>query len=99
MNDKEFILEAIERLIPKSDWHGESNQDRKSLDNIDIQWECVEIALRRLFEDIVIPGQEGNGSAEAIKAKKRQYLEELIYWLDDLPELVGYKIVKLGNDE
>lgn len=99
MKDKEFIPEALERLIPKSEWHGESNIDRESLENIDLQWECVDIALRRLFEDIVIPGQEGNGSAEAIKTKKRKYLEELIYWLDDLPELVGYKIVKVGEED
>lgn len=99
MKDKEFIPEALERLIPKSEWHGESNLDRESLENIDLQWECVDIALRRLFEDIVIPGQEGNGSAEAIKAKKRKYLEELIYWLDDLPELVGYKMVKVEEED
>lgn len=99
MEDKEFIPEAIERLIPKSDWWGESNHDRKSLENIDLQWECVDIALRKLFEDIVIPGQEGNGSAEAIKARKRDYLQELIYWLGDMPELIGYKIIKMEEAE
>lgn len=96
MDNREFIKEAVERLIPKSNWHGESNSDKESIKNIDIQYDVLEIVLDKLFADIVIPGQEGNWSAEAIKKKKCEKLLWLISYLDDLPELVGYEIVKKG---
>lgn len=94
MDNREFIKEAIERLIPESHWHGETNSDNESIKNIDIQYDALEIVLDKLFTDIVIPGQEGNWSAEAIKKKKREKLLWLIDYLNDLPELVGYEIVK-----
>lgn len=99
MEDREFINEAINRLIPHSEWHGESNSDNESLKNIDIQYDALEIVLDRLFTNIVIPGQEGNWSAEAIKKKKREKLLWLIDYLDDLPELVGYKLVKIEKEK
>lgn len=99
MTNREFIAEAVKRLVPRSDWYGESNHDHESVANIDIQWDVLEIVLDKLFEDIVIPGWEGNGSAEAIKARKREVLEWLIDYLDDLPELIGYKIVKIEDNK
>lgn len=97
MDNREFIKEAVERLIPESNWHGESNSDNESIKNIDIQYDALEIVLDKLFADIVIPGQEGNWSAEAIKKKKREKLLWIIDYLNGLPELVGYEIVKKND--
>lgn len=74
MSDKKFIIEAIERLIPSSEWHGDSAEDAESLANIDIQEEALRIVWEKLFEDLVVFGQEGNASAEAIMQRKREAL-------------------------
>jgi hypothetical protein len=74
MGDKEFIIEAIERLIPSSEWHGDGAEDAESLANIDIQEEALRIVWEKLFEDLVVFGQEGNASAEAIMQRKREAL-------------------------
>lgn len=98
MNDHEFIIDAINRLIPESEWHGESNLDSQSLKNIDIQYEALESIMDKLFKNIVIYGWKSNASAEAIQEKKRKALEYLIEYLDDLPGLIGYKIVKIQDN-
>lgn len=74
MSDKEFIIEAVNRLIPSSEWHGDSDEDAKSLANIDVQEEALRIVWEKLFEDLVVFGQEGNASAEAIMRRKREAL-------------------------
>ncbi len=101
MEDREFINEVIDRLIPSSEWWGESNHDSQSLKNIEIQYEALEKILDKLTAYIVIEGWNGNASAEAIKASKREKILWLLQYLDDygLPELVGYKIVKMEEEE
>ena len=74
MSDKEFIIEAIDRLIPSSEWHGDGREDAESLANIDIQEEALRVVWEKLFEDLVVFGQEGNASAEALMQRKREAL-------------------------
>lgn len=99
MTDEEFICEVVERVVPRSEWWGETNHDNESVKNISIQLELAHIVLEKLFEDIDIAGQEYNGSAQKIMKEKREALKELLESLDDLPELVGYKIVEIADKE
>lgn len=78
MEDKEFITEAINRLIPESKWHGDSREDSESLDNIDIQEQALKIIWRKLFRDIKVYGQTGNASAESLMEKKKNVLIDFI---------------------
>lgn len=99
MTEKEFVYEVVERVVPKSEWWGESNHDSESVKNIRIQLEATYIVLDKLFKDIDIAGQGYNASAQMIMKEKREALKELLESLDDLPELVGYKIVKITDEE
>lgn len=74
MNDIEFITEAIDRLVPNSEWHGESDADAKSLANVDIQEEVLRIVWNKLFADLVVYGHEENASAQALMQRKKEAL-------------------------
>jgi hypothetical protein len=74
MSDWEFIIEATERLCPKSEWHGDSDLDNESLANISIQEEMLRVVWENLFRDVVVYGQEHNASAQAIMQRKREAL-------------------------
>lgn len=77
MTDREFILEAVKRLLPDTQWHGESYLDRKSLDNLDILSDILEIVLDELIGYSYVPeGNKNNGSFNAIAGKK----QEIITW-------------------
>ena len=78
LDDKEFIIEVIRRLVPDSEWHGDSREDDESLASVDAQMQALRIVWSKLFEDIVVPGQSGNASAEAIMEKKKDALLDFI---------------------
>ena len=89
MSDWEFTIEAIERLCPKSEWHGESNLDNESLANIDTQEEMLRIVWERLFTDLVVYGQAGNASAQAIMQRKKEALMTAFARMQDTLEYIG----------
>lgn len=75
MTNKEFILEALKRLTPSIYWHGETNADNISIDNIDILEEMIYFLLVELFIDSTVPtGNKGNRSFEAIAKKKQKII-------------------------
>jgi hypothetical protein len=78
LDDKEFVIEAIRRLVPDSEWHGDSREDDVSLANVGIQKQVLQIVWSKLFSDITVPGQSGNASAEAIMEKKKDALIDFI---------------------
>lgn len=78
LDDKEFIIEAIRRLVPDSEWHGDSQEDAISLANIDSQKRALQIVWSKLFADLVVSGQSGNASAAAIMEKKKDALIDFI---------------------
>jgi hypothetical protein len=78
MNDSEFIAEVINRLLPDTTWHGDSYADLKSLESIDIVERALKVVWKRLFEDLKIPGQVGNASAESLMEKKKNVLIDFI---------------------
>lgn len=78
MENKEFIAELINRLIPESKWRGDSREDGESLDNIDVQEQALKVIWHKLFQDIKVYGQTGNASAEAIMEKKKNVLMDFI---------------------
>lgn len=99
MEDKEFVMEAIQRLVPDSMWHGETNSDKESLKAIDVEMAVLEHVLYLLTEHIQIPGQEWNASAKAIMEKKKACLKSILEEdIGDLTKLVGYKLVPLDKE-
>lgn len=79
MEDKEFTLEALKRLIPNTSWHGDSYLDGQSLKNLDVLGEMLEIMVDELMKDCFVPeGNRGNSSFEAI-AKKKQSIMKWVY--------------------
>jgi hypothetical protein len=78
MEDKEFITETLNRLIPESKWHGDSQKDSASLDNIEVQEQALKTIWQKLFRDIKVYGQAGNASAEDIMEKKKNVLMDFI---------------------
>lgn len=97
MTDKEYILETIKRVIPDSEWYGDS-KDQESFNNISIQLEAVEIILDKLLKHIYIGGQEENWNAMRIMKEKQDALKELINEYSYLFELVNYKVVELEEE-
>lgn len=93
--DREFIMEVIDRVVPKSEWWGESNHDNQSIRNIDIQQDILYIVLGRLFKNIDLRGC-GNESGRLILREKKNALMGLLDYLfdSDLPQMVGYKILR-----
>lgn len=98
MTDREFILEAVKRLLPDTQWHGESYLDGKSIDNLDILREIIEIVLDELIGDSVVPeGNKGNGSFEAIAMRKQTIISEV---LEDLASYSAVcRVVCVGHDD
>lgn len=87
MEDKDFILEALKRLTPNTSWHGETNADNISMDNIDILKEMVYFLLDELFRDSIVPaGNKGNYSYEAIARNKQNIISFIKEEYFDLQE-------------
>ena len=75
MENKEFILEALKRLVPDTRWHGETYADDASLDNLDTLEEMAYFILDNLFMNSVVPpGNKGNWSFEAIARQKQRII-------------------------
>ena len=84
MNDKEFALEALKRLIPDTTWWSETNHDSKSLDNLDLLSDMIDLMIESLVEYSAVPvGNKGNGSYEAISKKKRKIMKMIRDYLDE----------------
>ncbi len=97
MTNKEYILETIKRVVPDSEWCGDS-KDQESFNSISIQLEAVEIILDKLLKHIYIGGQEENWNAKRIMKEKQEALKELINEYNYLFELVGYRVVELDEE-
>ena len=89
MSDWEFIIEATERLCPKSEWHGDSDLDNESLANINIQEEMLRVVWENLFRDLVVYGQEHNASAQAIMQRKKEALMAIFARMQDTLDYIG----------
>lgn len=93
MENKEFIVEAIKRLLPDTSWYGESNHDSKSVKNIDIMRDVLYEVLDNINNDSVVPaGNRGNGSFEEIAKKKQEVIKELFSYYTgvDLDEVIEH---------
>jgi len=78
MDNKEFVLEALKRLIPDTSWWGESRHDDESIDSIELLEDMFDIMLRELLNDSVVPaGNRGNGSYESIAKAKQKVIEHI----------------------
>lgn len=96
MNDKEFITEAVRRLIPDTSWHGETYLDDKSLDNLDILRDIIEIVLDELTGDCIVPeGNKNNGSYNAIAERKQRIISWVLEGLADYSTMCEIK----GRDD
>ena len=90
MNDKEFVIEALKRLIPDTSWWGESNHDSESVNNLDLLSNMIDMMIESLSEYSYVPeGNKGNGSYEEIARKKREIIKGLKTRLDEYSEDFG----------
>lgn len=55
MNDKEFVLEALKRLIPDTSWWGETNHDSDSVKNLDLLSNMIDMMIEVLMEYSYVP--------------------------------------------
>ena len=82
MEDKEFVLEALKRLVPDTSWWGESRHDDESIDNIKLLGDMFDIMLRELLNDSYVPeGNKGIASYESIAKAKQEVIDNIRYWL------------------
>ena len=87
MDNKEFVLEVLKRILPDTSWWGESNHDAKSCDNIELLGDMFEIMLRELFIDSDVPeGNKGIASYESIAKAKQEVIEQIRCWLPSKEE-------------
>ena len=91
MNDKEFILEALNRLIPDTSWWGESNHDSDSVKNLDLLSNMIDMMIEALMEYSYVPEGFRNDSYEEIARKKREIINGLKTWVDEYFEDFGDK--------
>ena len=91
MNDKEFILEALNRLIPDTSWWGESNHDSDSVKNLDLLSNMIDMMIEALMEYSYVPEGFRNDSYEEIARKKREIIKGLKTWVDEYFEDFGDK--------
>ena len=91
MNDKEFVLEALKRLIPDTSWWGESNHDSESVKNLDLLSNMIDVMIESLMEYSYVPEGFRNYSYEEIARKKREIIKGLKTWVDEYFEDFGDK--------
>ena len=91
MNDKEFVLEALNRLIPDTSWWGESNHDSESVKNLDLLSDMFDMMIEILMEYSYVPDGFRNDSYEEIARKKREIIKGLKTWVDEYFEDFGDK--------
>lgn len=87
MKEREFILEALKRLVPDTSWWGESNHDGKSIENIALLEDMFDIMLNELLQDAYVPeGNKGMSSFESIAKAKQEVIANIRYWLPSKEE-------------
>ena len=91
MNDKEFVIEALNRLIPDTSWWGESNHDSDSVKNLDLLSNMIDMMIEILMEYSYVPEGFRNDSYEEIARKKREIIKGLKTWVDEYFEDFGDK--------
>ena len=91
MNDKEFLLEALKRLIPDTSWWGESSHDSESVKNLDLLSNMIDMMIEILMEYSYVPEGFRNDSYEEIARKKREIIKGLKTWVDEYFEDFGDK--------
>lgn len=75
MENKEFILEVLKRLVPDTRWHGDTDSDDASFDNLATLEDMIYFMLDELFADSIVPqGNKGNWSFEAIARQKQKII-------------------------
>lgn len=98
MDDKDFIVEAIGRLVPESRWEGESCHDDDAAANaIPASEAALYAVLNRIFDGQydALHGVKWNASAVSILEGKQAVLKRLVEWLNDRFDLeadTGYFI-------
>ena len=83
MNDKEFVIEALKRLIPDTSWWGDSNHDSDSVKNLDLLSNMIDMMIEILMEYSYVPEGFRNDSYEEIARKKREIINGLKTWVDE----------------
>lgn len=84
MNEKEFRLEALRRLVPDTSWHGDFCLDRESLDNIEILDSMFATMLNELLRDCFVPeGNKDDGYYKLIASKKQEIIKNIRNVLED----------------
>ena len=84
MEDDEFTLEALKRLIPDTSWCGESNHDAESVKNLDLLSDMFDTMIDSLAEYSYVPeGNKGNFSYEEIARKKRNIMKGLKTYFEE----------------
>lgn len=78
MENKEFVLEALERITPNTEWNGKYAEDKKALENLDILEDMLECLLYKLFycSDDIKEWFNDNFYADIAK-KKRKIINDL----------------------
>lgn len=83
MEEKEFILEALRRLLPTTEWYGETCHDNISYDNLNY----YDDILMEVFNNLAINYfclSKGNGSAEALSQKSKKIIENFVNYYEDI---------------
>lgn len=90
MENDEFTLKALKRLIPDTSWWGETNHDTESVKNLDLLSDMLDMMIDSLAEYSYVPkGNKGNFSYEEIARKKRKIIENLKAYFDEYFEEFG----------
>lgn len=98
MENKDFIVEAISRLVPDSNWKGESYHDGEVVaDSIPASEEALYAVLNKIFDNQydALHGAKLNASAVSILEDKQAVLKRLVEWINyrfDLEADTGYFI-------
>ncbi len=98
MDNRDFVVEAIGRLVPESDWEGESRHDGDVVaDAIPTSEAALYAVLDKIFDGQydMLHGAKWNASAVSILEDKKAVLKRLVEWLDDRFDLesdTGYFI-------
>ena len=79
MKKEEFIMEALKKLTPDTEWHGEAYADEKVLANLDILESMLDYLLGNLFYGSIDFEGVTSSSYKAISKRKR----EIINYLND----------------
>lgn len=77
MEEKEFVLETLKRIIPDTSWHGETTHDYTSVENIPVVEEMIYMLVEKFMYGANC-AREGNYSAERISKEKGKVIEGFV---------------------